>query len=123
MYQQLRHALLHTLKNQQFITNIFTYLPNHKGTIFKNAKVTALRTSSLDFQKGYDRGVQIMGNSSPGRTNFIEAAPNTYCRSRSVALASRHCSGAWNFEPQPGFLKNSCTPRYVSNRSDARVAN
>jgi len=63
-----------------------------------------------------------MGNRTPGRTNFIGAAPNTCCGSRSFALASHHRFGAWNFEPQPGFLKKSCTPRYFSNRSDARTA-
>jgi hypothetical protein len=91
--------------------------------IKKNATTTAMRTSSLDFQKGYDRSVQIMGNRSPGRTNFIGAELNARCGSSSVAIDSRHRSDAWNFEPQPGFLKNSCTPRYVSNRSDASTAN
>jgi hypothetical protein len=123
MYQQLRHALLQTSRNQQFITNTFYVSTKSHGAIFKNVNVTALRTSSLDFQKGYDRGVKIMCNRSPGRTNFIGAAPNTCCGSRSLALASRHRSGVWNFDPQPGFLKSSCTPRYVSNRSDASTDN
>lgn len=123
MYQQLRNALLQTSKNQHFITNTFYVSTKSHGAIFKNAKFIALRTSSLDIQKGYDTGVQIMDNRSPGRTNFIGAASNTCCGSRSVALASRHRSGAWNFELQPEFLKSSCTPPYVSKRSDARTAN
>jgi hypothetical protein len=115
-----------------FATNVEKSAIHHKYFLriyqitwrhIQKVKVTALRTSSLDFQKGYNLGVQIMGNSSPGRTNFTGAAPNTCCGSRSVALASRHRSGVLNFEPQPGFLKSSCTPRYVSNSSDARTAN